>query len=186
MAANTFKTVCGYWLTILRKYLPVQVGARRLTDIYNYVPIAPTLATSGQPTEKQFALIRDAGFTTVVNLAPHSAENALRDEPAVLASLGLRYVHLPVDFKNPTDADFVRFAETLRDARDEKVWVHCAANMRVSAFIYRYRCAVQGENPQAAVADLEKVWKPTGVWKTFIGAGGSAAAGDGKTQHSPQ
>ena len=168
MPSNTFKTVCGFWLTILRKYLPVQRDARTLADIYNYVPIAPALATSGQPTEKQFALIRDAGFTTVVNLAPHHVENALKDEAAVLAGLGLRYVHLPVDFKNPTDADFERFAASLQAARDEKVWVHCAANMRVSAFVYRYRCAVLGENPAVAAGDLEKIWKPYGVWKAFV------------------
>lgn len=168
MSSNTFKTVCGYWLTILRKYLPLPGGARTLDDIYNYVPIAPTVATSGQPTEKQFTLIRDAGFTTVVNLAPHNAENALKDEGAVLADLGLRYVHLPVDFKNPTDADFEQFAASLQAARGEKVWVHCAANMRVSAFVYRYRCAVMGEDPALATGDLEKIWRPSGVWKDFI------------------
>lgn len=38
---------------------------------------------------------------------------------------------------------------------DDKVWVHCAANMRVSAFIYRYRCTVLGEDRDTAARDLQ-------------------------------
>ena len=51
---------------------------------------------------------------------------------------------------------------------EQKVFVHCAANMRVSAFIYRYRTQVLGMDDETARVDLEKLWDPMGPWKDFI------------------
>ena len=139
MALNTLKTTIGYLITLVRKYSPIDIGAHSIRNIYNFLPINENLSTSGQPTEKQFVLIKEQGYTKVVNLAPHHAENALDDEQAVLDKLKIEYIHIPVDFKNPTDKDFECFVCAMNQFSAEKVWVHCAANMRVSAFIYRYR-----------------------------------------------
>lgn len=168
MSPNTVRTIVGYWASLLRKHL--RLGSRReaLADIYNYLQISDTLSTSGQPTEGQLETIRREGFTTVINLAPHSAENALRDEARVVSALGMRYVHIPVDFKHPAQADFERFAGTLQAASNDKVWVHCAANMRVSAFVYRYRREVLRESAEIAGRDLHRIWEPMGAWKAFL------------------
>ena len=164
---NTAKTVAGFFRAFLGRRLPFLARHERLTDIYNYLPIENLYATSGQPSEAQFQLIRDAGYETVINLAPTSVlENSVIEEAALLAELGLTYVHIPVDFKNPTDADFQAFVDALDESK--KVWVHCAANMRVSAFTYRYRTTVLGENEHDALADLEKIWEPMGVWPEFL------------------
>ncbi|MGB5325450.1 MAG: protein tyrosine phosphatase family protein [Pseudomonadales bacterium] len=168
---NTLKTVFGYLLTLLRGGFPATLQRKNLRGIYNYLPLSETLATSGQPTEKQFARIIDAGYKTIVNLAPANAENALADEAALLESLGARYIHIPVDFNKPTEQDFQRFVASIERHSGEKLWVHCAANMRVSAFLYRYRCEINGEDPFLAARDLDKIWTPFGVWKKFIRAG---------------
>ena len=139
-----------------------------LQSIFNYYPITERLVTSGQPTPGHFPLIAEAGFATVVNLAPHGAENALANEAELVAGQGMRYLHIPVAFDNPTDADFQRFCDALEAAEDEKVFVHCAANMRVSAFVYRYRTQILNQDPKVARVDLLKLWKPFGVWAEFI------------------
>ena len=140
-----------------------------LDDIYNYLPIEGLYSTSGQPTEKQFAAIQEAGFTTVINLAPTSVfENSVVNEREILAALGMRYVHIPVDFMNPGEDDFEQFVDALDGQDCSKVWVHCAANMRVSAFTYRYRRALMNETESLARPDLNKIWNPLGVWKAFI------------------
>ena len=124
-------------------------------------------ATSGQPSESQFQQISDAGYEVVINLAPTSIlENSVIDEERILQDLGLTYVHIPVDFKNPTEADFGSFVDNVR--RPEKVWVHCAANMRVSAFTYRYRTQILGEDESNAMSDLQKIWNPIGIWSEFV------------------
>lgn len=162
-AGSTFKTTIGFMLSLF----DMRGKGEELEAIYNYLPISEKLATSGQPTPTQFDSIKEAGFKKIVNLAPHNAENAIEDEEGITAELGLEYVHLPVDFKNPTEADFQRFCYELSNA-SEKVFVHCAANMRVSAFIYRYRVEEMGIDEDIARKDLEKIWKPFGVWAEFI------------------
>lgn len=140
-----------------------------MSDVYNYLDIDGLFATSGQPSETQFKLIHDTGYETVINLAPNSVlENAVVNEREILSGLGIEYIHIPVDFKNPTSSDFDRFVNSLRDNEDRKVWVHCAANMRVSAFTFRYRRSILGEDEKAAEDDLRKIWDPVGVWKEFI------------------
>lgn len=168
MALNTLKTTLGFFRTLIEKYTPLQPRAESLANIYNYLPINDSLCTSGQPTERQFALIEAAGYQHVINLAPHNAENSLADEAGVLSRLGIDYIHIPVDFKAPSEENFQHFANSLQALTAKKVWVHCAANMRVSAFIYRYRCQILGEQSAVAEQALSKVWQPFGVWKTFL------------------
>jgi hypothetical protein len=73
-----------------------------------------------------------------------------------------------VDFKKPTTTDCDKFCIALKSKNTEKVWVHCAANRRVSAFIYKYCSVILGEPEHLIKADLDKIWKPFGVWRTFI------------------
>ena len=171
MTSNTLKTIVGFFGTLLSKYTPLKLSKNTLEGIYNYHAISSTLTTSGQPSEEQFLLIRDAGYSSVINLAPHSAENSLTDEALLIKQLGLKYTHIPVDFKNPTDEDFEKFVTSIRESESEKTWIHCAANMRVSAFIYKYRLEVLKYDATQAEADLAKIWEPFGVWKQFIKKG---------------
>ena len=50
----------------------------------------------------------------------------------------------------------------------EKVWVHCAANMRVSAFVGLYRVMRLGWEHEPAFALMRGLWKPNDVWSAFI------------------
>lgn len=168
MDVNTLKTSIGFVWTLCRKLLPARFADTSIDSIYNYLPISQNLATSGQPTEAQLQSIAASGYKHIINLAPHNAENALDDEAAVVGVLGLDYIHIPVDFKRPTDADFNQFKTALDSTSNDKVWVHCAANMRVSAFIYRYRREVLNEDATAAQLDLYKIWRPFGVWQEFL------------------
>ena len=84
-------------------------------------------------------------------------------------ALGMTYIHIPVDFQNPTDQDFDQFCSIMEQLKEVPVHVHCIANYRVSAFFYRYRRDVLGMDEAEARADMEDVWHPEGVWATFVG-----------------
>jgi uncharacterized protein (TIGR01244 family) len=161
MHANTLKTILGY----LKSKLP---WTNDSSEIYNHLQLTDTLATSGQPTIAQFVRIQQAGYQTVINLAPTHTENAIDNESSLVNSLGMDYVHIPVDFKQPTEQDFSQFCDAMRRSDSQKTWVHCAANMRVSAFVYRYRRDVLGQDKSEARRDLHKIWQPYGVWKQFL------------------
>ena len=165
---RTFKTVLGYGLTRIEKLAGFSLRASQLEAIYNYLPISTQLATSGQPTTNQFSAIQSAGYSIIINLAPANVENALPNEAAVVASLGMDYINIPVNFSHPRQQDFEKFVSLLQRHRHQKIWVHCAANMRVSCFIFKYRTAILGTNPNHAQADLRKIWQPNAVWEKFI------------------
>ena len=86
----------------------------------------------------------------------------------------------PVDFKNPTEWDYLRFCFAMKEAGTLPVWVHCAANMRVSAFLYRYRIEKLGTGREQAAADLARIWTPFGEWKSFIERTGSTERSSGR------
>ena len=104
-----------------------------LADIKNYRAVDDSLATSGQPSEAQLRAIAEAGFTTIINLALHDDPRySLPDEAAAVRSLGMAYVHIPVQFAAPTQADLHAFFTAMEVHHGQKVWVHCAANLRVA------------------------------------------------------
>lgn len=168
MTLNTLTTIFGFLGTLVTKHTPLKLSKNTLEGIYNYHPIDDMITTSGQPSEQQFRLIKDAGYNYVINLAPHNSENSLNDETELLKQLKIKYIHIPVDFKNPTSEDFDKFVKSVSKLTSEKVWIHCAANMRVSAFIYKYQRDVIKDNLSKAKADLAAIWEPYGVWKDFI------------------
>jgi hypothetical protein len=45
----------------------------------------------------------------IVNLGLHTHEKALPDEATSVRRLGMEYIHIPVDFGNPTEQDFQKF-----------------------------------------------------------------------------
>ncbi len=140
----------------------------KLEEIYNFVPISETIATSGQPTPEQFAAIKDAGYETIVNLALPTSTNAIPNEQAIVEALGIDYVHIPVIWEEPTLEDLDRFFGELERDANQKVFVHCAMNMRVSAFIYLYRILRQQVAEETAKQTMAQIWEPNEVWQAFI------------------
>lgn len=139
------------------------------SGILNWRRIDARTTTSGQPTEVQLKALRDLGVETVINLGLHTHEKALADEAASVAALGMRYVHIPVQFDAPTDDDFQRFAAAMSESQGEKVHIHCIVNMRVSAFFYRYQRDVLGLSEEESRAAMDTLWRPGGAWAAFIG-----------------
>lgn len=138
-------------------------------SIYNWRRLDDRITTSGQPTEAQLTEVQALGVRHIVNLGLHSHEKALPDEATSVSNLGMTYTHIPVDFQNPTDADFRKFCSVMEALREAPVHVHCIANYRVSAFFYRYRRDLLGMDEAQARGDMEQIWRPEGVWAAFTG-----------------
>jgi len=141
-----------------------------LTEIYNYLPLTDELLTSGQPTRAQFPALAASGIKTVINLALPTSSNALPDEENIVTSLGMEYIHIPVIWENPTKADLERFFSAMQSQAGKKLLVHCAANMRVSAFVALYRTLQLGWDRDAAFEFTYQIWDPfhDPVWGKFI------------------
>ncbi len=140
-----------------------------LAAIYNYRAVDEMIGTSGQPSVAQLASIAAAGYQTVINLALHDdTRDSPLDEADAVRSLGMAYVHVPVRFAAPTEADLLAFFAAMEAHQQEKLWIHCAANVRVSAFLGLYRAIKQGWEPERAFELMAGLWQPNEVWSSFI------------------
>ncbi|MBE0542791.1 MAG: protein tyrosine phosphatase family protein [Verrucomicrobia bacterium] len=137
--------------------------------IRNFLRIDDRLTTSGMPQPDDFAALRQAGFEVVINLALPTSDNALPNEGELVSAQGMTYIHIPVKFDAPQPTDFERFTRMMDACAGQKVFVHCAANMRVSAFVFLHRLR-QGVDRTTAENDLTKIWQPDGVWWEFVNA----------------
>ena len=145
--------------------------AAALAGIYQVRATDPLVWSSGQPTVAQLHAIAAAGFSTVINLALHDDPRySLPDEAATVASLGMQYLHIPVQFAAPTRADLLAFFAAMQGHCGEKVWLHCAANIRVSAFLGLHRVMNLRWERAAAFAQMDELWQPDAVWSAFIAA----------------
>lgn len=160
-------TIFGLIKSTLRIRLNLDKKDPKLKDVFNYQALDDRLFTSGQPTPAEFQLIKDKGCAMVVNLSPEKAPNAVSNERELVEGLGMKYLRLPLDFSNPGEEEYARFAAEVDAVQDGGVWVHCAANLMVAGFVYRYRVE-RGTHQPDAQRDLHAIWKPTGAWKAFV------------------
>lgn len=139
-----------------------------LDAILNYIPISDRIATAGQPTPEQFEAIRAAGYKVVINLAMPTSTNALPNESQIVESLGMDYIPMPVEWEHPTQTDVEQFFSVMQAHVAQPVFVHCAMNMRVSAFMYLYRQLYQQVDEPTARRDMERIWQPNPTWQSLI------------------
>jgi len=159
-----------------------------LEQILNFVPVSDDLGTAGQPGPEQFQAIRAAGYDVVINLAMPDSTNALPDEAALVREQDMAYVHIPVVWESPTLQDLDRFFQAMQACQGQKVFVHCALNMRVSCFVLLYRVLRRGVPLAEAAETMQRIWQPNPVWRRFLedalshhGAGPQVMSGSGST-----
>jgi protein tyrosine phosphatase (PTP) superfamily phosphohydrolase (DUF442 family) len=145
-----------------------------VAEIINYVAIDDAVGTAGQPTRDQFKDVRDAGYDAVVNLLPSVQDNALKGEDELIQSLGMEYHYIPVVWTDPKPADFAAFCNVMQSLKGKKVFVHCAMNMRVTAFYSTYAEKHLGWTIDQANTLIDQIWTANpdyqmpDVWRKFI------------------
>ena len=141
-----------------------------MKGIYNYQFLNEKLSSSGMPTAEQMKEVAEAGTQVVINLAPATVKDALPNEDSLVQSLGMTYVHIPVEWNHPTQQNLEDFFTAMDEHREEKVLVHCQANYRASSFVMLYRVRKLGWKKEEAIAVMEKMWNPedSPVWGKFV------------------
>ncbi len=139
-----------------------------LDEITNFRQYSPVFASSGQPNREQYQILADQGFERVVYIAFTNNPNALSDADQLVKSLGMEYMHVPVDFNNPLPDDFYAFADSMQRNTGKKTLLHCQVNARATAFSFLYRVIYEDVPLAKAKADMNTVWQPNEVWRDFI------------------
>lgn len=142
--------------------------AMEASEINNLAVISDNLVTAGQPSESQIRVLAMQGFQIIINLGLNDPRYCLHDEAALVKSLNMEYHHIPVDFALPEAGNLSRFFELMRACGSKKVFVHCAANYRVSSFVSLYAQAHLDWPLDQAVQFVRDIWEPDAVWTQFI------------------
>jgi RimJ/RimL family protein N-acetyltransferase len=137
-------------------------------DAENTYAVDDSLWTSGQLSLGDIERLPGYGIEAVVNLAPPSSSNALPAEAEAVTALGLPYVQIPVPWEAPELRHLEQFFGVMDAFAGRRVWVHCAKNMRVSAFVYLWRRLRRAEPEGAARYPMAEVWEPNDTWRAFI------------------
>ena len=139
-----------------------------MNKILNYVKINELISTSGQPKIEELELIANEGFEVVINLAVPTTSNALENEDKIVSSLNMSYIHIPVDFENPKISDLKLFLNVLQALGANKVWIHCAKNYRVSAFMYVYHKYILKTSFEQIDLSIFEIWNPSAKWQEIM------------------
>lgn len=144
------------------------VAAADLSDVSNYRQYSGLLASSGQPSNEHLELAAEQGFKRIVYLAFTDNDTAIEHEDSTVKKLGMDYVHIPIDFRNPTVDDFRIFATVMQQRESAKTLVHCQVNFRASTFSFLYRAIFLDVPILEAKDALDSVWAPNETWFRFI------------------
>jgi protein tyrosine phosphatase (PTP) superfamily phosphohydrolase (DUF442 family) len=141
-----------------------------LHDLYNYIRVSDEIITSGQPTAEQLRALAAEGFTTVINLATSKSLPTLEDEAGIVRALGMHYYPIPVDWGNPQESDFAAFEHTLTHLPAGKTLIHCAANLRVTAFYALFAQKHLGWSEAQADEFRAAMWagRDYPIWEDFM------------------
>ena len=137
-----------------------------ITKIPNFLRLSDHIGTAGQPSVDEFATIREAGYEVVVNLRPLA--DTPPNEHGLVEQHGMHYISIPVVWDMPTVENVEQFFSRMQANEGKRIFVHCAKNMRVSAFMYLYRIIKQKVSPGDALTGLHRVWVPNPTWRQLI------------------
>jgi len=140
-------------------------------DAPNTHQVFDWLWSSGQLSISDIARLSLYKIDTVINLAPPTSSSALVGEAELITRLGINYIQIPVMWEAPDLLQLRRFCDLLDSLQGCPTWVHCALNMRVSAFLYLWRRIRRGEDHDTAAFPLNAVWQPDKRWQQFINQG---------------
>lgn len=150
---------------------PFSIDLPPFHKVYNHVQVNERISTSGVVSAEVIEEIARAGYSGVINLLPDASQYALADEAARVRAKALAYHYIPVDFAAPTGDDYAAFERALDCFEPtQRVYVHCAANMRVSTFMAIYGVRRMGWSRARAAEHIAEVWEPNEAWRAFLDA----------------
>ena len=138
---------------------PVKLDATGFLEVFAKVD---NIYISGQPDEASFQKLKSEGVTTVVNLRTEkemsNRENVPFDEKALVDSLGMDYVHIPLGgTESPyTNEALIKFANALNNA-EGKVLLHCTVGRRASHMWAAYLIQFKGFSPDKAIEHAKAI-----------------------------
>lgn len=147
------------FLAIAALLLSVTSAAADISAARNFYQYSQNVLTSGQPSADLLKDAGDDGIKVVISVVPKSESVYIPEEGEILAAQGIEYIHIPVTWRAPEDAQFDAFMAAMEKVGSRKVLVHCWANARASALVTAHRVLSAPETEVEEFERLKSVWK---------------------------
>ncbi|MCH7981718.1 MAG: hypothetical protein IID59_09450 [Proteobacteria bacterium] len=126
--------------------LLVDVGA---VAKQNTVTPVDGITSAGQPDQAALTVFGDNGYVAIIDMRGEREDRGM-DERAVVESLGMDYVLLPIASEDDISFENAQKLDDLLAAYDGPVLVHCASGNRVGALL-ALRQSMNGADDEAAI-----------------------------------
>lgn len=131
-----------------------------IANSYNFRELTPNLSSSGVVGANRLKGLADEGYECVINLLPNDSEYAIAEEQETVQKQGLDYIYIPVDWEQPSTANYQATVSALADNQTRKTHIHCAANWRVSGFYSCYAVSEKTWSEEQARQHISELWQP--------------------------
>ncbi len=129
--------------------LATSAVADETTWNYRFEP-ADGITAAGQPNENGLRELADSGYVAVIDLRTEGEDRGL-DEQAVVESLGMDYVSLPIEGRGAISFENAAKLDQILAKYDQPVLVHCGSSNRVGALL-ALREKMNGADDEDALA----------------------------------
>jgi protein tyrosine/serine phosphatase len=132
------------------RFQPENIGLPKFGEV------GPGFYRSGQPTEAGFRTAAAFGVRTVVDLRTERKRS--RKEKAVVESLGMRYVNVPLrGFHKPNEVDIERLLDIVANPTHQPVLIHCRHGVdRTGIVVAAYRIRFDGWSAETAYREMRR------------------------------
>lgn len=100
----------------------------------NVLKPTATITSAGQPTAEDIAVLKEKGYTTVIDLRGLPEDRGF-DEKAVVEASGLVYLQLPIAGGAGLTVENANSLHALLKDNSGELFVHCASGNRVGALM---------------------------------------------------
>jgi uncharacterized protein (TIGR01244 family) len=123
----------------------IALGAQKMerAGIVNYTKVDAVVACGGATDTNALEALKNDGFKAVINLREASEAGANIEQNAARAkTLGLKYIHLPMNGQSPDPKTVDGFLAAVADTANQPVYIHCGSANRVGA-VWLVKRAIQ-------------------------------------------
>lgn len=131
-------------------------GTDPAASIRNYVRLNDDYCTGGQPKPDEYKKLKAQGVRAVLNLRTPS-EYRMEEEVQAVKDAGLKYFNIPVVFPDAQPEQAEAFLTITDSPSNRPLFVHCAAGVRVGAFMMIRRVLRDNWSVDQAFDEAKKI-----------------------------
>jgi uncharacterized protein (TIGR01244 family) len=145
-----------------------QVKKETVTGINNFARIETTVACAGAITATSVPLIKEYGFTSIINLRAATEQGAnVEAEEAAAKAAGINYAHIPFVTASPDPTAVDRFLQTITRQGYEPAFIHCAGGGRAAMMWFIKRVMIDRWDNDRAMAEASQLGLTSEPLKNF-------------------